>query len=98
MLALGRCDRNPASAITRLTLDDRIVHIAVLIMRNILFAKAKQHEYVRRKLLETGDRELVEDSWRDDYWGWGPNRDGQNILGNLWMKIRAELRQRAQAA
>jgi len=63
-------------------------------MRQILFAKAEQHEYVRRKLLATGDRELIEDSWRDDFWGWGPNRDGQNMLGKLWMEIRAELRKR----
>jgi ribA/ribD-fused uncharacterized protein len=70
------------------------------IMSNILRAKAQQHEYVRRKLLGSGDRELIEDSWRDNYWGWGPNRDGQNMLGKLWMEIRAELRteQRTQDA
>lgn len=66
--------------------------VKVEIMLDILRAKASQHEYVRRKLLATGDRELVEDSWRDDYWGWGPNRDGQNMLGKLWMQVRAELR------
>lgn len=66
--------------------------VKVDIMRNILRAKAEQHEYVRRKLLATGERELVEDSWRDDYWGWGPNRDGQNMLGKLWMEVRAEIR------
>jgi ribA/ribD-fused uncharacterized protein len=64
----------------------------VALMREILRAKAAQHEYVRRKLLATGDRELIEDSWRDDFWGWGPSRDGQNMLGNLWMETRAELR------
>jgi ribA/ribD-fused uncharacterized protein len=64
----------------------------VRIMYGILHAKAAQHEYVKRKLLATGDRELVENSWRDDYWGWGPNRDGKNMLGKLWMEIRAELR------
>jgi hypothetical protein len=66
--------------------------VKVDIMRDILRAKAAQHEYVRRKLLATGDRELVEDSWRDDFWGWGPNRDGKNMLGRLWMEVRAELR------
>jgi len=65
--------------------------VKVGIMRDILRAKAAQHEYVSRKLLATGDRELVENSWRDDFWGWGPNRDGQNMLGKLWMEIRAEL-------
>lgn len=67
-------------------------NVKVDIMRGILRAKVKQHEYVRRKLLETGDRELVENSHRDKIWGWGPNRDGQNLLGKLWMEIRAELR------
>lgn len=66
--------------------------VKVDIMRDILQAKVAQHEYVRRKLLETGERELVENSWRDDFWGWGPNRDGKNMLGKLWMEIRAELR------
>jgi ribA/ribD-fused uncharacterized protein len=66
--------------------------VKVDIMRDILRAKAAQHEYVRRKLLATGDRELVENSWRDDFWGWGQNRDGQNMLGKLWMEVRAELR------
>jgi ribA/ribD-fused uncharacterized protein len=66
--------------------------VRVPIMRDILRAKVTQHEYVRRKLLATGDRELVEDSWRDAFWGWGPNRDGMNQLGKLWMELRAELR------
>lgn len=66
--------------------------VKVGIMLGILRAKAAQHEYVRRKLLATGDRELVEDSWRDDFWGWGPNRDGKNMLGRLWMQVRSELR------
>jgi ribA/ribD-fused uncharacterized protein len=65
--------------------------IKVDVMREILRLKVSQHEYVRRKLLATGNRELVEDSWRDDFWGWGPNRDGQNMLGKLWMEVRAEL-------
>lgn len=65
--------------------------VKVDIMRDIIRAKANQHEYVRRKLLATGDRELVENSWRDDYWGWGPNKDGKNMLGKLWMEVRAEL-------
>ena len=61
-------------------------------MRMVIRSKARQHEYVHRKLLATGDRELVENSWRDDFWGWGPNRNGRNVLGKLWMEVRAELR------
>lgn len=66
--------------------------VKVDVMRDILVEKVCQHEYVHRKLLATGNRELVENSWRDDFWGWGPNRDGQNMLGKLWMEIRADLR------
>lgn len=70
--------------------------IKVDLMHHILRAKAEQHEYVRRKLLATGDRELVEDSWRDGFWGWGPDRNGQNMLGKLWMKVRSELQASTQ--
>ena len=67
-------------------------------MLSILFEKVGQHEYVRRKLLETGDRYLVEDSWRDAFWGWGPNKNGQNMLGKLWMRVRQEIREKNNAA
>lgn len=60
------------------------------VMRQVIRAKYDQHEYVRRKLRQTGDRELVEDSWRDAFWGIGPNGDGANWLGRLWMELRAE--------
>lgn len=65
--------------------------VKIGIMRDILRAKVKQHEYVHRKLLVTGTRELVEDSWRDDFWGWGEQGNGRNMLGKLWMEIRSEL-------
>ncbi len=66
--------------------------IRVSVMEEILREKIRQHEYVRQKLLETGDREIIEDSHRDDFWGWGPNKDGQNNLGKIWMKLRGELK------
>jgi ribA/ribD-fused uncharacterized protein len=65
--------------------------VKVNIMRDILRAKVEQHEYIRKKLLASGDRELIEDSWRDDFWGWGENKNGKNMLGKLWMEIRDEL-------
>lgn len=62
------------------------------IMKDILREKVNQHPYVKKKLLESGERPLIEDSWRDDEWGWGPNKDGKNLLGKLWMEIRDEFR------
>jgi ribA/ribD-fused uncharacterized protein len=67
----------------------------VVVMKSILRAKAYQHEYVRRKLLETGERLLIEDSWRDSFWGAGADWYGLNMLGKLWMEIREELRKEA---
>jgi ribA/ribD-fused uncharacterized protein len=66
--------------------------IRLKVMWHILRAKASQHEYVRRKLLETGERLLIEDSWRDAFWGWGADQQGLNALGGLWMTIREEYR------
>lgn len=63
-------------------------------MFRLLCLKVRQHEYVRRKLLETGDRMLIENSWRDSYWGWGPDRQGKNRLGEIWMRVRNELKQK----
>lgn len=65
--------------------------VRVDVMRQILRAKLSQHAYVRQKLEATGTRTLIEDSWRDDFWGWGEHRDGKNMLGVLWMEIRAEV-------
>lgn|SRR3989338_1644011 len=62
------------------------------VMEEILRTKLAQHTYVMKKLLQTGDKMLVEDSWRDAFWRWGPNKDGENHLGKLWMKLRGELR------
>lgn len=62
--------------------------VKIGVMQLLLFAKCEQHEYVKRKLLQTGDRLLVENSWRDDFWGWGPERTGENMLGKLWMATR----------
>lgn len=72
--------------------------VKVGVMGKILRAKADQHGYVRRKLLDTGNRLLIENSWRDDFWGWGPNRDGKNMLGKCWMQVRASLQEEQRSA
>lgn len=59
------------------------------VMERLLNLKVDQHSYVRKKLFDSQDKELVENSWRDSYWGWGEDRQGQNTLGKLWMKVRA---------
>lgn len=64
--------------------------VKVEIMEKLLRAKLEQNPYVKKKLLETKDYLIVEDSPKDDFWGWGEDRNGHNQLGKLWMKLREE--------
>ena len=66
--------------------DDEVLEL----MEKILRCKIEQNPYVLKKLLETGDYLIVEDSPKDNYWGWGMDRTGENHLGQLWMKLREE--------
>lgn len=61
------------------------------VMELLLRLKLEQNPYVLKKLLQTGDYYIVEDSPKDSFWGWGPDRCGENQLGRLWMKLRKEL-------
>ena len=63
----------------------------VTIMEDIIRHKLEQNPYILHKLRQTGGLLIVEDSPKDDFWGWGPKRDGRNELGKIWMKLRDEL-------
>lgn len=62
------------------------------IMKDIVRHKLLQHTYVQKKLLETAEATIVEDSPVDPYWGWGADRKGENNLGAIWMELREELK------
>jgi len=63
----------------------------VSIMEEILRVKAEQHEDVREILKKTETRRIIENSPIDNFFGGGPDGNGKNIVGELWMKIRDEL-------
>ncbi|HEX8923637.1 MAG TPA: NADAR family protein [Patescibacteria group bacterium] len=65
--------------------------IKVSIMEDIIRHKLEQNPYIKHKLIQTGDKLIVEDSPKDNCWGWGPNKDGRNDLGKIWMKLREEI-------
>ena len=64
--------------------------VKVSYMEEILRAKIAQHEKVKSLLMETGTKEIIENSPTDAFWGIGSG-DGRNELGKLWMKLRSEL-------
>lgn len=65
------------------------------IMEKILRKKFQKKSKLRRLLVETGDVQLIHlNYWHDTFWGTCAcsqhKRTGQNILGTILMKIRAE--------
>lgn len=73
--------------------------IDIDLMRLCLRLKVEQHPYLIPLLLETNSRNLIEDCSarpRESALFWGSVRDmgywrGRNVLGNLWMELRADL-------
>ncbi len=58
------------------------------IMREVVRLKFEQHPDIFKKLKETGDATLIEDSPTDYYWGCGKDGTGKNMLGKILMEIR----------
>jgi ribA/ribD-fused uncharacterized protein len=62
------------------------------VMKKALIAKFTQHPKLKRLLLSTGDKTLVEHTVNDSYWGDGGDGSGKNKLGLLLMEVREEIR------
>lgn len=65
--------------------------VKVEFMRKVILAKSEQHEDIRQKLIQTGNKEIIEDSPYDNYWGIGMDGTGLNMLGKIWMETREKL-------
>lgn len=65
--------------------------VKLSIMEDLLRLKLDQNPYVKKKLLQTADYKIVEDSPKDSYYGCGKQRNGLNQLGKLWMRLREEM-------
>ena len=64
------------------------------IMRAVLAAKFRQAPALREKLLATGQARLICFSNKDTFWGVNSyTRAGENILGQLLMELRTQLRE-----
>jgi hypothetical protein len=61
-------------------------------MRRIVYNKFTQNKVLGDRLLATGDAVLVEDARWDAYWGNGKDGTGDNMMGQILMKVRHELR------
>lgn len=88
------CRLGPAKAksfgrrvVRRDDFEEKKVTIMVKIVRN----KFKQNPDLAKKLVATGDVELIEgNTWGDTFWGVCRGK-GKNTLGRILMKVRKEL-------
>jgi ribA/ribD-fused uncharacterized protein len=60
------------------------------VMEEICRAKLAQHPIVRDALIASGDSVIVKD-YPDSFWGIGLDGKGQNVMGQIWIKLRKEL-------
>jgi ribA/ribD-fused uncharacterized protein len=81
---LGRSRAVPLRADWEAVKDD--------VMLRAVRKKFTTHSALRDLLLATGDEEIVEKTSGDYYWGCGANGTGKNMLGQILMQVRAELR------
>jgi len=66
--------------------------IKVEVMQIALYTKFSQNYNLRLALLKTLPAELIEDSAKDSFWGWGEDGCGKNLLGVLLMQTREEMK------
>ena len=62
------------------------------VMFDAVYYKFKQNKDILQKLLDTGNATIVEATVKENYWGCGPNNDGQNNYGKILVKVREKLR------
>ncbi|HEX7378803.1 MAG TPA: NADAR family protein [Pirellulales bacterium] len=65
--------------------------VKVAVMTDAVRAKFAQHDDLRAVLLGTGDAKIVEHTANDAYWGDGGDGSGINMLGQVLMRVRAEV-------
>ena len=57
------------------------------------YTQCQTYPQVAERLLETGDKRLVENDQYDYYWGCGRDRRGTNMYGQVLMQVQAKLRE-----
>lgn len=69
-----------------------------VIMTRALYTKCRTHPEVAQRLLATRDRNVVESTQYDYFWGSGRDRRGGNVYGAVLMDVREKLLEEAKNA
>jgi len=69
-----------------------------VVMTRAIYTRGRTHESIASALLSTGDKQLVENSQYDYFWGCGRDRRGHNTYGQVLMDVRNKLREETLSA
>lgn len=61
------------------------------VMTRAVYIKARTHDAIAERLLETGDQVIIERSNYDYFWGCGRDGRGLNNYGKVLMNVRSKL-------
>lgn len=70
--------------------------VRTTLMTRAVYTKAKTHPEIAKKLIKTGELELVENSQFDYFWGCGRDHRGDNFYGKILMNVRNKLLEEEQ--
>lgn len=68
------------------------------IMTRAVYTRCCTYPHLAQELLDTGDRNIVENSNFDYFWGCGRDRRGDNRYGEVLMKVRGKLAEERKAS
>lgn len=64
-----------------------------IMMTRAVYTKCRSHPEIAKALLNTGDKQLVDVSQFDYFWGIGRDGRGENAYGEVLMAVRSKLMQ-----
>ena len=67
--------------------------IRQVMMTRAVYMKCRTHQKIAEVLIATGDRQIVETTMYDYYWGCGRDGRGHNVFGKVLMAVRDKLMQ-----
>ncbi|MBK1643583.1 hypothetical protein CKO25_02695 [Thiocapsa imhoffii] len=67
-----------------------------LYMTRAIYTRCQTHPEAASALLQTGDKQIIESSLYDYYWGCGRDGRGHNTYGEVLMDVRERLREEAR--
>ena len=60
--------------------------VRISVMQDVIMEKIRQHpDSFRRRLIETGIKDIVEMSYKDTFWGAKPTSGGTYLIGQNWL-------------